>query len=188
MANNIMSQSVSQLRRWRANRPVDHRQLNEPVDVLNDMIRGVRGPRQIVGSPIGAPAALSGTAQFRLKNIPASPNPANYADHLVCRTWDGTMEGDTDVLVAKPWSLRQTPFDNQTHNGIAYDYTNPSERTASKGGVMQKEIVIPPYVWRDIIYATAAIQGGTGVVVAENPVVWLEDNRDSRAWARAFDQ
>lgn len=113
------------------------------------------------------------------------------ADHLRCRPWDGETLGEIDFLVAKPWLLRRTPFDNGSRNGIAYVYHTHTTRTASRAAEEEDQIVIPRYVVGDVIYATHNPAGGTGVSVDEEvegppqqiPIVWLDDNRDSRAWA-----
>jgi hypothetical protein len=65
-------------------------------------------------------------------------------DYLTCRTWDGTIEGDTDIAVAKPPSLR---------GGTGY-YTIAD--------------VIGIWAIQPLIGGTGAVDGSA------NPVEWLD--------------
>jgi hypothetical protein len=47
-------------------------------------------------------AAVAPVQMLRLKSI--------QADYLTCRTWDGTTEGSTDILVAKSYKLSTAPW------------------------------------------------------------------------------
>lgn len=185
MNNNLMGVSVRHLRRWRARQPLDHRQWNEPVDLLNDMTRGVGVPRQVMARVGGAPpAAVSATAQFRL-----TQSADAFPDHLVCRTWDGETQGDEDVLVAKPWDLRQTSFDGRG-DAIVYRYTylTPTRREAEVRvpiELVESQIIIRRYTIGDVLYATTEIERGTGVTHEDEPVVWLDDG-GGRAFAAMF--
>jgi hypothetical protein len=110
------------------------------------------------------------------------------SDYLVCRIWDGQTEGSTDVNVAKPWLLRQTPFDDGTRtNGlgqsIAYAYSDSMTRVATGPSGDMNEVIKPSWVEDDVIIATTGITGGTGVEVDDVAVVWLDDNNDARCWA-----
>lgn len=122
-------------------------------------------------APMNA-GALVGSARFRLKSV--------ASDHLVCRSWDGAAEGAVDVLVAKSFLLRKTPFDGQSRNGVAYVYTTDVERVADNGTATETQVVVEPYVVGDEVYATRQPLRGTGV----EGVDWLDDNRDGRAWAK----
>jgi hypothetical protein len=130
---------------------------------------------------------LGGTIskRYRVKSV--------QGDYLTCRTWDGTTEGGTDVLVAKPPQLRHS-IESQTIDGASVTYSDFS----ISGGVCkriakaadeddQNEMVIPVYqlagegvdaeIWAD------KPEGGTGVLDDDdNPIVWQDTNRDARAW------
>lgn len=99
-------------------------------------------------------------------------------DHLVCRTWDGDAEGDTDILVAKPWDLRRTPFDGLTVNGIAYTYDTAIRREANDGETTEWQVITPDYYEDAEIYAA---KGRTTVVIDETRLSRL--SLDTRAWA-----
>lgn len=76
MAINLFGQSISQLRRWRAKQPLDHRQLNEPVEALNRMMTGVALPRQHVDTRISTPQDLH--CVFREVGRAYGPIPLYY--------------------------------------------------------------------------------------------------------------
>jgi len=113
-------------------------------------------------------------------------NTSDFGDYLVCRRWDGTTEGTTDILVALPYLLQKTPFNGQVRNGVTYAYITNRRRTATHAtdGTFT-EVVTPSYVLNDEIWAERAGSGGSGVVEegTGNAVRWMDKNRDGRAWA-----
>lgn len=173
MAVDLMGLSIPELRRWRAGLlTLDHRQMNEPVDAINDMNRGVPPPQQVMEKVGGTPAVSGLSAQyFKLHGFGAS-----FPDYLVCRTWDGETEtlGATDVLVAKPPLLRRSMFDGTVYNGIEYGYTSAVQRIATAGGLDELQRIIPEYVLGDLIYAVRGIIGGDPVIVDNVRLVWEE--------------
>jgi hypothetical protein len=134
------------------------------------------------GNPLyglfGAGGGSSAT-QYRYKSM--------EGDYYVCRAWNGTTEGSVDVYIAKPHILRKTGFNGTTYNGITYVYSsNHVARTATVAAtpaLTETQMVIPPYVADDIIYATQP--NATGVrTTANSPVTLLDLNVDARYWAR----
>lgn len=120
---------------------------------------------------------------------------SHEADHLVCRAWNGETEGDTDILIAKPYLLRRTPFDGESRNDIEYTYEEPDihwERLAEnvETKINQREIIILPYVLDDILYAIDDITGGTSVEIPGEPdpirITRLDSNSDGRAFGRKY--
>lgn len=109
-------------------------------------------------------------------------------DWLVCRTWDGTNEGDKDILIAKPTKL-QFSIDSETIDGTVvtytlYDTTNQT-RHASAGvapnTTEEDQVIVPRYLVDDLIYVASA---RTLVLDADNKDLGLIDvNIDGRAWA-----
>lgn len=186
MTGNLMGQSIPPLRRWRKHQPLDHRQLNEPVEAINRMITGVGVPRQMMARVGGGEAIGTVSASFRLKQ-----SGIWRGDYLWCRTWDADTEteGDEDVFVAKPWLLRRSPFEGAVREGIEYTYTGNVSRTARRIGTSktEKQAIVDVYAIGDVITATSPIKGGMGVIVGEVPLVWLA-RTEGRAWARIFDQ
>ncbi len=149
-------------------------------------LRG-QGGIEIVGATINyrgrkGTGNVSGPAaqQLRYKSM--------QDDHIVCRSWNGTTEGDTDILVAKPYYLRLSPFDGTTNaSGWLLTYINGQARTASKSGETDvSQSIDPPYAVNDLIYAIAP-SGGTAVTVSASPddinVSLLDLNADARRWA-----
>lgn len=190
MDTNIMGLSVPRLRRWRAGLlTLDHRQMNEPLDLLDNMTRGVGVPRQVHGQ--GRPSTEAGSLVARFK---LTQSAADFPDHLVCRTWDGTTEGETNILVAKPWELRQTSYGGQTEDGVTYQYATPILRTASKPHpsipgrtISEEQMILPPYVVNGALFAESPIERGTGVTLGDGtPVVWLAQDT-ARAWTGIFE-
>lgn len=120
----------------------------------------------------------STTKMFRLKSV--------AADHLVCREFDGTTEGSTDVLVAKVQELRNSILsDNFDGNIVTYSY-HPStvQRTAIWSGNSAIQIVAPPWVVNRLIWAISCDH--TGVFVNNVELKYLELNQ-GRGWIRVFD-
>lgn len=121
-------------------------------------------------------------ASFRLKQ-----NGIWQGDYLWCRTWNANTEteGDEDVFIAKPPSLQRSTLDGKTRAGISYVYTGNVSRTATRtNGATEKQVVVDVYWIGDVIIATSPIKRGTGVVVEGVPLVWMDDNRAGRAFAR----
>jgi hypothetical protein len=104
---------------------------------------------------------------------------SSYGDLLICRAWSGTVEGNANIYVAKPYLLRRTPFDGKTRNGTGYVYASDTARTATAGGSSITEYVIPYYVVNDILYA-CAFRAVFGAIT----VNYLDVNADGRAWAQ----
>ncbi len=116
----------------------------------------------------------------------SKPQPHRFksmgADHIVCRTWDGTTEGSTDVNIAKPpalWfsvaseTLRGTPI-----TYTAYNTTNQS-RTATRASGSETQLITRAYEVNDIIWA---ISCKTFVTVASVELTLQDNNVNARAW------
>lgn len=113
-------------------------------------------------------------------------------DYLICRTWDGTNEGTSDIYVAKPYTLRKTPYHGKTitFNGTAltFSYSNGVTRSVSKSGGSETQIIIPAYTGTGSGYGGEeihAIFAYTGLRDPSNrPIGLLDANIDGRAWAK----
>jgi hypothetical protein len=137
----------------------------------------------------GGGTTTGGSKRYRIKSY--------QQDYYTCRTWDGTTEGSTDVLVAKPKALRGSiasdhilASDGFSTIDISYTYSgNYLTRTASKtggtfaSGIDQEAHVIVPGFYAglsgnfDEIWASTV--DSTGVTAA--PTI-MDDNRDARVW------
>lgn len=129
-----------------------------------------------------------GIARLRVKSV--------NDDHLVCRTWDGTTEGTTDINVAKPYVLRKTPYHGKTitFNGVAltFTYTNGFTRTVAKSGGSETQIIIPAYTGTGTGYGGEEIYAAfapTGLKInagqSNEEIIGLTDmNYDGRMWCK----
>lgn len=142
--------------------------------------------------------------QFRVRAFGAD------GDTLLCRTWDGAVEGDTDVKVLLPHELRKSRYDGKQE--ALFDATSgsyvvvryeagptPLTRTAfiDAESYEEEQIITPQYVPSAhgltigptvvIAIAAAAVVGGLG----QRPDT-PENERasymvvDARAWAEVF--
>ena len=156
---------------------IGSRQMNRMRQALRNIAGGVQPPTQV--DPI---AGTTGTEAQQLRITETSG-----ADHVVAETWDGETAGSI-IYVAKPYLLRQTPFDGETRNSISYVYTDANTRTASKAGESDiTEVITTSYQIGDIIYAMSPIAGGLAVTITidglpVNPT-WLDINVDGRVWS-----
>lgn len=170
--NNIMAhRPYRPANRWYNGQPLSARHLNEMVDAANQPIS------------IATPPAT---------NYPRDPTvfiewmQVDYVslDWL----WAGLYNEKSGVWsrkmrVALPWNLRRTPFHNETHNGITYQYTSYTRRRATSGGDEEYQVITPPYVEQDWILCIYGIQGGE-VVKHEGTAIYVHDlNQAGRAWA-----
>ena len=97
---------------------------------------------------------------------------------------DGTeLLGPVDLLVAKPWTLRRTPFDGIIFNNFLYTYIDQSTRDAtdqSPPGKTERQVITPEYYLNSTIYCVRTVRGGTSVSLS---IQGLDLNVDARAWA-----
>ena len=97
---------------------------------------------------------------------------------------DGTeVLGGVNILVARPWTLRRTPFDGIIYNNFLYTYIDQSTRTAtdqSPPGKTETQYITPAYYLGSTIYCARQVFGGTSVSQA---IQGIDLNTDGRAWA-----
>lgn len=96
-------------------------------------------------------------------------------DTLICEDLD-TLD---EIVLAKPWSLRKSTYDNKTINTILY--THESEAIRKAVGVQTNFEKYSLYNVGDII---SGIQMPFAIMDDPNaaPVFWLDVNADGRAW------
>lgn len=107
------------------------------------------------------------------------------ANYFVCRTWDGTTEGSTDILVAKSYNCRQPA--SRIYLGVTYDYTYTAgadsvndTRVSDNGTDTETQMVTPPYDDDMIIWAKRV--SWSGVEVDDVDLKLMEDTE--RCWAK----
>lgn len=91
---------------------------------------------------------------FKLKSV--------EDDYLVCREWDGSSEGTTDVYIAKHPELRCSLAEEEVY-GVTHEYSyaldgeDPDDlnviRTADDGSDTEDQRVVPPWKLDEFIYA-----------------------------------
>lgn len=170
----------------------------------------VRPKRFRPGDPIPGAKRLNELADPLTRlGLPAtanqqSPQPAPYlqvyqmrinfvfGDYLQGRELtvlpDGTeIEGPVNILVAKPWTLRRTPFDGVIYNNFLYTYIDQSTRDAtdqSPPNKIERQFITPTYFTvageAPTIYCVRTVRGGTSVALS---IQGLDLNVDGRAWA-----
>ena len=101
---------ITKPERWRRGDQLEARRLNQPVEAVRQLLRGVAPSRQITSAQR---ATAVDVRQFRIKSI--------ALDYLVCREWNGTSEGDADFIIAKPPLLRASAA-SRTANGSTITY------------------------------------------------------------------
>lgn len=166
--------------RWRRGETITARKLNQGVDALRRLSHGVEAPRQIV-----EPGEEDRVEARRFLVVEVR------GDYLVCRRAGGDAAVETQdrsVYVAKPYLLRQTPFDGLSRGGISYAYTGTAARTATdEDENTENQVIVPSYVVGDEIVAARGITGGTGTFGGADSDValeWMDLNVDGRAWAK----
>lgn len=179
----VFEKSIPELERWRRRERLDHRKLNQSVDAINELARGIMRPQMIGGQPQrGGTTVAAGPSVGVFVLL---EDAALYPDHLVCRrlSEDPNAEDFEPTLVAKPWMLWRTPFDGLERNGIRYDYTTNTERLATElpeadPPNTRTEIVSPTYIVDDWI--VAGNSPSALLTVGDDDVRWIE--LTSRNW------
>lgn len=84
-------------------------------------------------------------------------------DVLICRTWNGTTEGSTDVPIATSFNSRQ--LSSETINSITYTYTaytdigdgfNYSRTSTSSGDSSEEEQIVTPMWYLNCLISVSA--------------------------------
>ena len=101
-----------------------------------------------------------------------------YREYSSGQTWTGSSV----ILAAKPWLLRQSPFDGKTIGGISYAYTDSQTRTATQGPTVETQRVTPQYLSGDIVFCARNVYGGVSVQDPTGALVALVVD-EVRVWA-----
>lgn len=104
-------------------------------------------------------------------------------NHIVCRTWNGTTEGSSDVKIAKPpemwFSVTSETLRGETISYSSYDLVNQTRLASKPGLVFETQLITRKYEVNDIIWACAA---RTFVTVGSEVLSLIDLNRGARAW------
>ena len=152
---------------------------NAMAEAINRPFSGVGLPRQVRRNKGSVGTGIE-VQQMKVAAI--------SGDYITCHTFNGTETGEDEITVAKPYELRRTPFDGESYNEIEYTYSDDVTREADNGSATETQVIVPPYVVGDVIYAMRNITGGTGLAVVmpdgtEEEVEWVEMN-SARAWTK----
>lgn len=106
-------------------------------------------------------------------------------EYLVCRTWDGTNEGASDINVAKPFNARRPATETIAGVVVNYTYTAGADalngyRTAVGTGINETQVVVPYWI-ADGLIAVAEIDY-SGVTVDGADLKLIEVS--ARCWAQ----
>ena len=154
------------------------KKLNEPVDAINRMTKGIALPQQVRKTATGKGGGAV-VAQVQLTALGRDLN--------MCKLFlNGVASGEA-FPVAKPQLLRHLA-DTTTRNGITYTRVNAQQRTATNGTVTETHVVSPAYVVGDVFYAESNLLEGpikaldsTGTLIDCD---WVDQNTDARAWRK----
>lgn len=170
--SNVPSTRGTILEKWKPGEPLDHKKLNQVIDLVAAMVRGCKAPQQIY--PDQSTTAAVQVQQFKIVSI--------AGDYVVCNPYNGLQANtDSSILVAKPPELRTS---RASWNGITYAYSGNQTRVATSGSDTENQVVVPSYVVGDVIFGIKNIIGGTGVKLNDDPIDWLDQNVAGRAWAK----
>lgn len=180
-------------------------QLRDYAVMQSPMITtGQRTSRTAVGTflqPI--PEEVIGVSQFRIKDW-------SNDDYLICRPWNGKVEDDTLVYIAKSYYLRRGVFDGveieievesldeseelQTETRtLSYAYHSATFRTVTDvdDETTETQTIIPRFLEDDVIMAAPSSE----VAVVRNfgseespqfeALQWVDLNCDARAWMKS---
>jgi hypothetical protein len=172
------------------------RDMNVIVDALNSLLNLQIKRGEIDDVMISDSNALIQVAQF----TPSSGGSGGASvsmfklqsvqgDYITSHTWDGSTEGGTDIYIAKDPKHRES-LTSESIFGTTHDYTysaGPDSlnryRTDDDGTRTQKELLTPPWVGGEIVYAVSAT---TGVLVGGEDVGRLLIS-PARQWAKSGD-
>lgn len=152
--------------------------------IVNAVIQRVGGGKGIQAANFGGNVLVSKSFERRPPTVLRQMEIQSVqGDYLVCRTLDASgTQGPNDVYVLKPWTLRQTPFDGQTVNGVSYAYSDASNRTATAGDEEEDQQITQDYYTGAVIYvmdSDASVEVVAGVFARV-----IDVNVDARAWLK----
>ena len=161
--------------KWRENEPISARKLEELRDGVDRLIEGttteqLQGEARLFRQVFQAQIfAISGDylSVREYREYPAAP----------------PFVGTAQILVARPWLLRRSPFDGSSWNGIGFTYSDDQTRTATQAATTEVQRITPAYVVGDIIYCAGRVYGGVAVDLTGVPLTGLDMNVDGRSWA-----
>ena len=121
-------------------------------------------------------AGGSSVAMYRLKSV--------QGDYITVRTWDNTIEGDVDILVARPPEIRKPASESVDGVLVSYTYVSDIQRTASKTvdsvTTTETQIINPRLNGNDLIFPVQVKNTGVFVSGVELDKIFFSN----RAWTK----
>jgi len=164
------------------------------MDVAGMVVNRTRRGTAIIAKPGKGGGGITISA-YRFKRI----GDAEAIDYIVCKSWDGTTEGETEINIALPFKMRAS-VTTEIIDGVTYNYsewdTDAQTRVSTNAADAtdtETQVITPRYIVDDLILAAPAF---TGVLAAQpegdtdhhNLPVTLQDlNVDARAYSRVSD-
>lgn len=149
--------------------------------------KGGRNLRVIQNSDGFSLEQISGGSGFTISTYHYKSMESEF---IICRTWDGSNEGSSDIYIGKPPELWFS-VDSETIRGDDitydnYDFDNQTRRAQTTTGAPETQRVTRPYIEDDIIWAAPALSFVDPDDVPDNKEVTLIDlNRAGRTWLAA---
>ena len=168
------------------------RMMDVPNALVHRTTRGVAIIPKAGGK--GVPGVAAPVQMFVVEGI--------EKEFLICKDWDGEIEGEAYIHVAKPPELRYS-ITKAIIEGVAVTYTYDDDpgrcqRTCASAVDSEVQIIIPRYKIGKadvsderigVIYAAPVKDDNAGVVIPGTPeetIKWIDINVAGRAWARKF--
>ena len=179
-------------RAWKPGDPINSNDLSATAELVFRVLSGGKGiqvGKMGNGVTIASTAKSPGRGPGAAQGVRFAKIVEVKADFLVCEFWTPPTDTSSgEVFVAKPWMLRQDPFDGETiiyDNGdeISYVYSDQRTRVATFGSLTETQVMTPDYYRGEPI----RINPGTTSVSTENGelAIWEDANTCGRFWARA---
>lgn len=88
------------------------------------------------------------------------------------------------TFAAKPFLLRQTPFDGSNRGSVHYSYLNSFTRMATTATESEQQVLVPRYLRDDEVWCLNVGDAAPYIRQAGSPIEWLDLNIDGREWAK----
>ncbi len=164
------------------------------ADRFADMMPGTTTLRSGASGAAGILWAEAGTGtKWAIIRLGAAPQTLTrvrvkeiFNNHLRCRNWDDTTEGDDDFLVAKPFKLRHLVDEYPQLTGLTTIDINTVTATGTVEGASATEtwLTTPNYVVDDNLFMAPA---RTGLTIEGHELTYIDANTDARRWAMFTD-
>lgn len=184
---------MSEVRPWKPGDPITADRLNQHDKAARDAVTGGSGVESL---RVGNDVVLRNSRELQIPvgaRIRAKVVSIND-DYLTCSIYNAAQDSDgSNISVAKPYLLQQTPFDglNTTYLdgqevGYSYSTANSYTRTATDQDtttITETQFITPNYFVGEVLWCE---RSNTGLTDDNSAAIYFEDvNTGARAWAVA---